>query len=404
MKKSKRKNTLIILFLIIILLAACGCGAYFVYYEYTHTVNISCIVEAGDDVSASNLLMDPAKEISFVDRKELNSNIPGIYDVSVKSGLFTYDCQIIVADTTAPTGTVEPQDIVIGSTLDPMDFFTYTYDLSPVSASFKSYPDFSVLGTQDVTLELTDSSSNVSTFDTTLTIHQIDTEPPVLHGVSDFTIYVDETISYKNRFSVSDNAEEDVEFKVEGVVDTHTEGVYPMTVTATDWSGNTVSKDFSVTVIKAKYTQEEIDLAANDILSSIITDDMSEMDKLTAIYNWVVWHVGFIEHSQHDDWIEGAYDGLVNRQGDCYVYACTSKELLTRAGIENKDIHKIPTAHSSHYWNLVDIGEGWHHFDTTPRSDHPRLCYLTDQELMDYSKSHWNSHNYDREIFTEFGE
>ena len=51
-----------------------------------------------------------------------------------------------------------------------------------------------------------------------------------------------------------------------------------------------------------------------------------------------------------------------------------SKALLTRAGIENIDLKA--TKHK-HYWNFVKVEEGWYHFDTTPRWDHPNLCLRT---------------------------
>ena len=80
------------------------------------------------------------------------------------------------------------------------------------------------------------------------------------------------------------------------------------------------------------------------------------------------------------------------------MYACTSKVLLTRAGIANIDIVKIPTR-TSHYWNLVNVGDGWYHFDTTPRKDHPVIFMWTEAQMMEYSGRHYNSHNYDHSLY-----
>ena len=60
------------------------------------------------------------------------------------------------------------------------------------------------------------------------------------------------------------------------------------------------------------------------------------------------------------------------------IYASTAKELLTRAGIKNMDIVKA-AVNPSHYWNLVDVGDGWQHFDSTPThgsSLHPSMPAL----------------------------
>ncbi len=79
----------------------------------------------------------------------------------------------------------------------------------------------------------------------------------------------------------------------------------------------------------------------------------------------------------------------------------TAKCLLTRAGIKNMDIEKIPTPTTMHYWNLIDIGEGWHHFDTCRRVDGSTFFYKTDAELMAYSNSHDGTHNYDRSRYPD---
>jgi len=143
----------------------------------------------------------------------------------------------------------------------------------------------------------------------------------------------------------------------------------------------------------------------DEVLAEIITDDMSAYDKAHAIYVWVQGNIGYSESDDSGDWLKGAYDGLKNRHGDCYNYFAVSKALLTRAGIPNEDIEIIPTATRHHYWNVIDCGEGWRHFDTTPRLDKSfKGFYLTDEELMTYSDAHYHSHNYDREIYTYFND
>ena len=59
------------------------------------------------------------------------------------------------------------------------------------------------------------------------------------------------------------------------------------------------------------------------------------------------------------------------------------------------DIEKIP-AKSRHYWSLVDIGDGWLHFDSCPRVVWHDFCLITDAELMEYSNANNLSHNYDK--------
>ena len=77
---------------------------------------------------------------------------------------------------------------------------------------------------------------------------------------------------------------------------------------------------------------------------------------------WIVLLLVPLSVRGQDDWLRAAYQGLHNRQGDCYVYQMTSKVLLDAAGIENRLIDTMPLRYL-HCWNLVNIGEGWYHFD-----------------------------------------
>jgi hypothetical protein len=60
------------------------------------------------------------------------------------------------------------------------------------------------------------------------------------------------------------------------------------------------------------------------------------------------------------------------------------------------DIERIPEGDSMHYWNLIDIGDGWYHFDTTRRADGTTFFYWTDAQIKEYSDAHNGTHNYDR--------
>ena len=254
-------------------------------------------------------------------------------------------------------------------------------------------------GPQKVTVQVEDEGGNTVMADANLTLTE-DTEAPVLTGIKDITVFIGDSVSYKTGVKATDNCDGELSFQVDNSsVDLNTEGSYQVTYSATDRAGNETSATVTVTVRKRAYSIEEVDALADKVLEKIITDDMSQYDKLVAIYKWVRGHVGYINHSDKGDWVKAAYEGLALGQGDCYVFACVAKELLTRAGITNMDIEKIP-AKTEHYWNLVDIGEGWYHYDTCPRKDKSVFCYVSDADLMEYSNAHNGSHNYDKTIYT----
>ena len=212
------------------------------------------------------------------------------------------------------------------------------------------------------------------------------------------------SISYKKGVTVTDDFDQDVKLDVDtSAVDTSKPGDYTVIYTAVDNAGNraSVSAVLHVQPVTVDTVTEEIIYAeADKILAAILTDSMSQYDQAKAIYDWCHSKIAYSDGTPKTDWVQGAYRGIVDRKGDCYVYAATAKCLLTRAGIKNMDIEKIPAA-SMHYWNLIDIGDGWYHFDTCRRKDGSTFFYKTDAELMEYSNTHNKSHNYDKSLYPE---
>ena len=154
-------------------------------------------------------------------------------------------------------------------------------------------------------------------------------------------------------------------------------------------------------------TEELVNAEADKLLAAITDPSMSQYEICRAIYNWCNKKIAYQDGAPKTNWVVGAYCGLVERRGDCFTFAMTSKCLLTRAGITNMDIQRVRIGNSMHFWNLVDIGEGWHHFDTCRRGDGATFFYLTDAELMAYSEAHISStyplgtHFYDRTLYPE---
>lgn len=232
-----------------------------------------------------------------------------------------------------------------------------------------------------------------------------DTEPPVIQGVKELTMTAGSSISYKKGITVTDNVDQNVKLNVDtSAVDTDKPGNYTIVYSAVDSAGNRASVSTVLHVMKATIelaTEESVNAEADKILASLLTSDMSQLDQAKAIYDWCHSKIAYSDGTPKTTWVEGAYRGLVDRKGDCYVYAATAKCLLTRAEIKNMDIERIPSGNSMHYWNLIDIGEGWRHFDTCRRKDGSTFFYKTDAEIKEYSDAHNGTHNYDRELYPE---
>jgi hypothetical protein len=238
----------------------------------------------------------------------------------------------------------------------------------------------------------------------------LDNVAPVVYA-DDIHVIVGDTVAYKKAISAYDNqdSEEDLTMEINrDGVDLNTEGEYPYSVTVTDLSGNTATATGTVYVLPVGSEVADIDEVnqlADEILAEILTDDMTQMEKLRAIYKWVRANTSYSGHAQEEDYTLGAYEGFTKHTGDCFTYAAQAKFLLTRAGIENIDVVKVVPEGSTdiptHFWNLVNIGEGWYHLDCTPRKDGSTFFYLTDAELAAYSDSHNGTHNFDHSLYPD---
>ena len=359
-------------------------------------------IEAGAALPAlTDFLLSEHKNASFLTPLEqINTNQPGDYNIEISADGTSYTTVLHVKDTTAPELILRDIEIYTFQTVSMEDFIVSVSDISPVDCSYVTEPDLSFIGTQQIVIRATDKSGNIMEQTAELTLRQ-DTEPPVILGVSDIFIYLGEKISYKKGITVSDNCDTNVKLSVDSsLVNPNTEGDYPVTYSAQDISGNSTILTITVSVRQRTYSEEQVYAFADRVLSEIITDTMTSYEKLTAIYNWAQNNIFYIETFEKGNWLKGAYEGFTNHKGDCYAYACVSQALLIRAGIPTKMIHRIPTTYE-HYWNLVDIGEGWKHFDSCPRDDNPYLCYIDDANLMAYSVMNYDCHNYDRTVFTD---
>ena len=312
-----------------------------------------------------------------------------------------YEVVMHIVDTVAPE--VEVQDIH-GFTLLPRaveEFIVSVDDVTSVKSAYVEEPDVTLAGEQTVEIRVTDAGGN-ETIKSAKLVLEDDTEAPVISGVTDLNVFIGASVSYKKNVTVTDNCPDGLQFTVDNsAVNLNAEGTYPITYIAKDLAGNETTAAANITVRPKVYDVNEVYAMADAVVARIITPEMSLPEKLEAIHTYVRTHIRYTGHSEKGNWVRGAYEGFVDGKGDCYVYFAMSKALLTRAGIANMDIEKIPSS-TRHYWNLVNPGDGWYHFDTTPRTvDNPHIVLWTDEQLMAYSTTHHNSHNYDHSLYTE---
>ena len=362
--------------------------------------------EAGNGIPAAAVFLEKQKVKATIltNLKSLDLSIPGSYPVEIQIGTKTYESTLQVVDTVPPKGTPVNQQGGVNGRLEAEAFVTDIEDKTPVTVSYASEPDFSRGGTQTVTIVLTDAGGNETKLTAELTLVE-DFEPPVINGVEDQTVTVGGTIAYKKGITVTDNIDTEVTLEVDSSqVNLQEPGVYTVTYTATDSAGNTATATAQITVEekKAALTGQEAELAelAAQVLDSITNSSMTKKEIALAIYEWCNTRITYTNSSDKSDWVAEAVNGLNIHAGDCFTYFSVAKALLTQTDIPNIDVLKSDTSHSSHFWSLVDVGEGWYHFDTTPRKGEGDYFFLvTDEQLEAYSHSHSNSHIFDHSLY-----
>ena len=340
------------------------------------------------------------------DIKEVDFNETGVYTLEFTDGWRTFTSTLQIVDTTPPTATAVDKQIYTYESLEPEAFVTDIKDISDVTVAFSKEPSFGTVGKHTVMLVLTDGSGNVSRIYAELNIIK-DTVAPVFSEMEDLVVQIGEAISYRKGVTATDNRDETVNITVDSsLVETDKLGVYEVTYTATDSDGNIATAKRKVIIQeKPVITQELVEKLAKEVLDEIITENMTDHDKINTIFKWVKKNMLYVS-SPENDVVNAAYVAFTTGRGDCYNYYSMTKLLLDGCGIQNMMIERDGGS-STHFWHLVNIGTGWYHYDTTPQHHlYPFSCFMkTDAEVWAYAESRGDGrsdyYNFDESLYPE---
>lgn len=241
-----------------------------------------------------------------------------------------------------------------------------------------------------------------------LTVKPADTTGPVIEGAQDMVTEVGTAVSYRAGVTAVDDVDGTVQLQIDaGQVVLSQPGQYPVVYTAADSRGNVTTVTVTLTVsapaepeqpkdpdmedpsdvlVKPStglnVTEEELNVVVDGVLAKICTPGMSQYEQARAIFDYVASHITYIGPSDSSSWVNGAYIGLTQGRGDCYNYFAACKALLTRLEIPNIDLERVG-GESQHYWSIINVGEGWYHYDACP---HPRN-YPVDSFMMDEAEA-----------------
>lgn len=238
----------IILMVCLALVLVCG----FLFWKYiVQNVRSEVTIEVGESVTAADFIVrDLGLEARLeTDLSAIDLTVPGDYKVSVRYCWLPLSSTLQVRDTVAPAGVV--QNVTAFSNRIPAasDFVVSVDDMTQVSASFSQDIDTSVDGDQMVTIVLTDLGGNTAKYAATLTILHDDIAPEIT-GAEDRMLYIGQT-DLLSGITVTDDLDAEPVLTVdESDVDLTQPGVYDVTYTAEDASGNQTTVTSTVTVVR----------------------------------------------------------------------------------------------------------------------------------------------------------
>ncbi len=162
----------------------------------------------------------------------------------------------------------------------------------------------------------------------------------------------------------------------------------------------------AVTTPLPKELTADIKEYAEEILKSIISKGMKEVDQVRAVHDYIILNTAYYEDSSREpsdypDYVFNVEGVLLKGKAVCQGYAETFQLFMELLGIDSKFVvGRDLTSNIGHAWNMVRLEGKWYHVDVTwddPIPDQKgRIQYkyflVTDQVL---ARDHgWEKSNY----------
>lgn len=115
--------------------------------------------------------------------------------------------------------------------------------------------------------------------------------------------------------------------------------------------------------------EQELYSAMTEITEDIIEEDMTDLEKVIAVHDYLVVNTVYSEEQEKADYLATAYSVLIENEGQCQGYSEAFTALLMISGVETKvisgDALDVSATYQPHAWNLVKIDGDWYHADVT---------------------------------------
>ncbi len=223
----------------------------------------------------------------------------------------------------------------------------------------------------------------------------VDTTPPVIEVPKRMEYEINDTILYKKDVIVSDNSNEIPGLMVDSSeVKPNMAGTYTVYYSAVDSAGNKAEATAEIIIKQGhKAAEEEVNSLADNLLAEILTDDMTQLEQLKAIFDWCYSNIRYTSDADKSGILQGAYDGIYYRAGDCYTFYASAAYMMNRCEIENLAVSRRGDT-ATHYWSLVKTDEGWYHFDCSPHKGGYKCFMQTDEQVREYARKNEGEEGY----------
>ncbi len=346
----------------------------------------------------------------------INTSNAGMYMIQISMEGTVYDVVLEIADRTAPTATVTPQS-AYNSIPAPEDFISNVVDKSQVSVSYETEPQANVSGKVDVVLVVTDAYGNSTRYESYFTVINDTVAPEITKCPESLEVDTGSTVLWRASVEATDDSGE-VELSLDtSAANLNVPGVYTVEIVARDAAGNETRRSVKLTVNDGSITDQMLhDVIAGLEKNLLINSNMTNEEKVYAVFRFVYDSMKYSNTSAHIDWKSEAYHALSGAfSGDCFTYCAVSYAIFDYLGYDVRIVERAESAKiegtGTHFWVLINIGTEsnpmWYHFDATPQKAPYNLAtyLMTDAQLEAYTK--WrndtnrleNYYTYDKEKF-----
>ncbi len=335
-------------------------------------INPQVTLELGTKLTKAHILLDPEKDDALITQEainEINLGGAGKYTMTVQSGSSIRSCSITIQDTLPPELVLKEVSLLPSWTCTMDSFIVSATDAGgDVELKLLSELPFGQRGDHPVKIQATDKSGHTVIGETKLRIHD-DITPPTIYGMYDMNLTTNQSApDYDSKVSAYDQVDGKVAYTYDDSgVDLTRAGIYYVTYTAADTTGNVVTRQRKV-VIKPDYKDTEKLVA--DIAASLEKTDPE------SIRDFVRNNIVYTPNWGGDDPV--AY-GFTNWYGNCYVHALCLQALLDYYGYENE---LIWVTNKTHYWLIINLDGTWYHIDATPGNTHTRYSLMTNEQRL----------------------